>query len=210
MGTIDMKEHTRTNNNGINGILGRMAAEKKKVTIALCLIAVMGVMWVKVLTRQGPQSAQAVPMIEQTVVEMQMREAMKITYVDLPKVPGRDDAISRDFFASANWENFILDRQAEANLTVDVEGVNIAPKDNSKETAAVVRRHLELEATGMGRNPQALINDRLVSVGEKLTVTDGVEMYECEVVEIRENSVLIRCRDAEIVLKLVETAEGES
>ena len=203
-----MKEHTRNNKKCINGILRQLDAERKKVGIAVCLIATMGVMWVRVLAKKGPQSAQAVPMIEQTDVEKQVREAMKITYVDLPIVPGRDDVISRDFFASADWENFRPDEQDD--YTVDIEDVNVAPMDDSKEIAAVVRRHLKLEAIGMGRNPQALINDRLVSVGEKLTVTDGAKMYECEVVEIRENSVLIRCRDAEIVLKLVETAEGES
>ena len=202
-----MKEHTKNNKNGINGILGQLAGERKKVGIALCLIAIMGVMWVKVLTRKGPRSAQAVPMIEQTDVEEQVREAMKITYVDLPTVPGRDDVISRDFFASADWENFKPDGQED--YTVDIEEVNVASTDDSKEIVAVVRRCLKLDAIGMGRDPQAYINDRLVSVGEKLAVTDGAKMYECEVVEIRENSVLIRCRDAEIVLKLVETAEGE-
>jgi len=203
-----MKEHTKSNKNGINGILGQLAAERKKVGIAVCLIAIMGVMWVRVLAKKGPQSAQAVSMIEQTDVEKQVREAMKITYVDLPIVPGRDDVISRDFFASADWENFKPDGQED--YTFDIEEVNVAPMDDSKEVAAVVRRCLKLEAIGIGQNPQALINDRLVSVGEKLAVTDGAKMYECEVVEIRESSVLIRCRDAEIVLKLVETAEGES
>ncbi|HLB73171.1 MAG TPA: hypothetical protein VJJ98_04055 [Sedimentisphaerales bacterium] len=203
-----MKEQTKNNKNGINGILGQLAAERKKVGIALCLIAVMGVMWVRVLTRQGPQSVQAAAMIEQTDVDEQVREAMKITYVDPPIVPGRDDVISRDFFASVNWEDFKPDGQEY--YTVDIEDVNVAPVDDSKEAEAVVRRCLKLEAIGMGRNPQAFINDRLVSVGEKLAVTDGAKMYECEVVEIRESSVLIRCRDAEIVLKLVETAEGES
>ncbi|MBN2272650.1 MAG: hypothetical protein JXN61_18700 [Sedimentisphaerales bacterium] len=203
-----MKEHSRGNKNGINGILGQLAAERKKVGIAVCLIAIMGVMWVRVLTKKGPQSAQAVPMIEQTDMEEQLREAMKITYVDLPTVPGRDDVITRDFFASADWENFKPDGQED--YTVDIEELNVAPMDESKEAVAFVRRCLKLEAIAMGGNPQALISDRLVSVGEKLAVTDGAKMYECEVVEIRESSVLIRCRDAEIVLKLVETAEGES
>lgn len=202
-----MKENMKNDTNGVGRILGHLAAEKKKAGIALCLIAVMAVMWVKVLTNKGPQSAQAAPTLAQTEVEEQIKDAMKITYLNLPIVPGRDDLISRDFFASAGWQDFTSDEPEDA--TVEIEEVSVASSDDSKEVLAIVTQHVRLQAIGMGRKPQAFINDKLMSVGETLVVTDGAQMYECEVVEIRKNSVLIRCRDAEIVLKLVETAEGD-
>jgi len=202
-----MKEHSKNNKDGINRLLDQLAAEKKRVGIAVCLITVMAVMWVKVLTKKGPQSVQAVPTIEETDVERQVKEAMKITYVDLPRVSGRDDLISRDFFASAGWQDFKSDEQEDT--TVEIEEVSVEPTDDSEEVVAMVAQHLGLQAIVMGRKPQAFINDKLMSMGDKLVVTDGAQMYECEVVEIRENSVLIRCREAEIVLKLVETVEGD-
>jgi hypothetical protein len=198
----DMKQNTK--NGGVSRLLGRLAAEKKKAGIALCLIAVMGIMWVKVLTKKGPQSAQAGPATEQTEVEKQLNAAMKIAFVELPEVPGRNDIIGRDCFAAGNWQDF---RSAEEGNTV--EEVNVTSADQSKEVVATVAQQLKLQAIGLSEKPQAFINDRLLSVGDSLAVTDGKQRYECEVVEIREDSVLIRCLGAEITLKLVETVEGD-
>jgi hypothetical protein len=192
--------------NGVSGLLGKMAAEKKKTGIALCLIAIMMVMWVKVLTKKGPESSQASPAVQAADVDKDLDDAVNITHVDLPQAPGRDDLISRDFFASAGWQDFGSDYQ-EGDM-VDVKDVGAEKTDDTKEVAAIVTQYMKLEAIIMGQRPQAFINDKLMSVGERLVVTDAAGMYECEVVEIRENSVLIRCRDAEIVLKLVQTVEG--
>ena len=51
--------HNRNNNsNERNRLIGQvMATEKKKVVIAVTLIALMAVMWVRVLTRKGPEAA---------------------------------------------------------------------------------------------------------------------------------------------------------
>ena len=200
-----MKQNTKNGGGGGSRLLGRLAAEKKKAGIALCLITVMGVMWVKVLTKKGPQSAQAGPAIEQTEVEKQLNEAMKIAFVELPAVPGRNDIIGRDCFAAGNWEDFKFGEE-ESNT---VEEVNVTSADQSKEVITKVAQQLKLQAIGLSDKPQAFINDRLVSVGDLLAVTDGTQRYECEVVEIREDSVLIRCSGAEITLKLVETVEGD-
>lgn len=195
------------NDKGFNRLFEKVAAEKKKAGIALCLIAIMTVMWVKVLTKKGPESSQASSVIQVADVDNYLDDAINITYVDLPQVPGRDDLISRDFFASEGWRNFGLGYQ-EGDI-VDVKDVSEEKTDDTKEVAAIVMQHVKLEVIIMGERPQAFINNKLMSVGKKLIVTDGSEMYECEVIEIRENSVLIRCKDAEIVLKLVQTVEGD-
>lgn len=200
----DMKQNTK-NGGGVSRLLGRLAAEKKKAGIALCLIAVMGVMWVKVLTKKGPQSAQAGLATEQTEVEKQLNEAMKIAFVELPEVPGRNDIIGRNCFAAENWQDFKSGGE-ESNT---VEEVNVTSADQSKEVITKVAQQLKLQAIGLSDKPQAFINDRLLSVGDSLAVTAGTQRYECEVVEIREDSVLIRCSGAEITLKLVETVEGD-
>ena len=59
----------------------------------------------------------------------------------------------------------------------------------------------------MDRTPQAFINDKLLLVGDKLSVQEGDNVYEFEVVEIRENMVLVKCKDAEITLKLAKVIE---
>ena len=65
----------------------------------------------------------------------------------------------------------------------------------------------KLKAIVLGETPWVFINDTLLSMGGRLTVNDGIESYECEVVEIEKDSVLIRCREAEITLKFVQTVE---
>lgn len=202
-----MKEDMKNVEGGVGKLVGQLAAEKGKIVIVAGLITVMAVMWVKVLTKKGPQSVQAAPMLNETGLEREVKEAMKIRYVDLPRVSGRNDLISRDFFSSAGWQDFKSEEQEDTS--VEIEEVSVAPTDDSKEVVAIVAEHLSLKAIVMGRKPQAFINDKLMSVGEKVAVTDGAQMCECEVVEIRENSVLVRCKGAAIVLKLVEIAEGD-
>jgi len=68
---------------------------------------------------------------------------------------------------------------------------------------------MKLQAIGLGENPQAFINDILLAVADKMIVSDGTEMYECEVIEISQNTVLVRCRGVGIRLKLVETVDGD-
>jgi len=69
------------------------------------------------------------------------------------------------------------------------------------EVERVVQK-LKLEAIGLGGSPQAFINNRLVSIGDELVVRDGTTRYEFEVVGIEERTVLVRCGEAEIELKL--------
>ncbi len=124
-----MKENMKNDTNGVGRILGHLAAEKKKAGIALCLIAVMAVMWVKVLTNKGPQSAQAAPTLAQTEVEEQIKDAMKITYLNLPIVPGRDDLISRDFFASAGGPGLTSGETGDATGGVEeVRGASLGER----------------------------------------------------------------------------------
>lgn len=191
---------------GVSRLIGKVAAEKKKAGIALCLIAIMAVMWVKVLTKKGPEISKASPVAEATD-DSDLDEAINITYVDLPRIPDRDDLISRDFFASEGWEDF---RTGDATAKiVEGEDFSIEKTGGTKAIAGIVAQHIKLGAIIMEERPQAFINDKFRSAGDTLTLTDGSETYECEVVEVRKNSVLIRCKDAEIVLKLIETAEGD-
>lgn len=197
-----MGQKREDNDSGAKMLFGRLASEKKKSVVALCLIAVMAVMWVKVLTKESPQSAEAGLTAEQTDMEGQSNTKLKMTFVELPEVPGRNDIISRDIFDSVGWWDFKTDKTG--NNTVGIEGVNVVLTDVSEE---VVAQQLKLQAIVLGETPWVFINDTLLSMGGRLTVNDGIESYECEVVEIEKDSVLIRCREAEITLKLVQTVE---
>jgi len=47
----------------------------------------------------------------------------------------------------------------------------------------------------------------LLSVGDKFHLKDGLDSYECEVVRIEQNLVLLRCSEVEITLKLATVNE---
>ena len=93
---------------------------------------------------------------------------MKIAFVELPEVPGRNDIIGRDYFAAGNWQDF---KSAEEGNTV--EEVNVSSAGQSKEVVTKVAQQLKLQAIGLSDKPQAFINDRLLSVGNSLAVTAG-------------------------------------
>jgi preprotein translocase subunit YajC len=47
-------------------------------------------------------------------------------------------------------------------------------------------------------------------VGDKVLIRDGIDTYECEVIEIKENTVVIKCREAEVTLKLTQASMIEN
>jgi hypothetical protein len=198
-----MKQNLKNGGSGGNRLFSRLAAGKKKTVIAVCLITVMVFMWVRVLGRKGPQSANAAVTAAE-VTEGQMSSKLKISFMELPKVEGRNDVLTRDFFTVGNWRDFM--RGGEGKLIDDGRRMMDDRGEGGEETARRVAEKLKLEAIVLGENPRAFINDKLLSVGDKLFVRDGIDTYECEVAEIKENMVSIRCGEAEVTLRLTQTS----
>jgi preprotein translocase subunit YajC len=195
-----------TNIGGLaKGMFGPLAAEKKKVVAASCLIAVMAVMWVRVLTKQAPEAAEAVSMTEQLNEEGSLNRELKVSFIELPQVAGRNDVITRDFFASDDWRHF--DSEKGRNLAV-IEEVNIVSKNGNEEVIRKIAEKLKLEAiVVLSKNPRAFINSKVMSVGDKVLIRDGIDKYECEVIGIEENRVVIKCSEAEVTLKLTQVSK---
>ena len=196
-----MRQNTTNRHSiGAKKILERLAAEKKKSVTALCLIAVMAFMWIRVLTKKTPQGAEAGPVTEQSSAENPPNEKYRVSFVELPKVVGRNDAIVRDFFASDGWRHFV-DRQGQK--PDGIEEVSVVSTNGNEEVIKKVTEKLELGATIVSADPLAWINGETRRIGDKMLVMDGTEPYECEVVKIEDNTVVIKCREAKITLKLV-------
>ena len=201
-----MRQDPKNSGNGTNKLFSQLAAEKKKTIMALCLIAVMAFMWVKVLGKKTPESAEAALTAQKMNPNTSASNSeLKISFIELPKVKGRNDGLTRDFFAADGWQNFIRDGEGE-NLA-GVEEVSIVSKNGLKKAARRVAEKLKLETIVLGENPQVFINDKLLSVGDKLLVRDGLNTYECEVIGIERNTVFMKCGEAEITLKLMQAIE---
>ena len=190
-----MKQNARNNSRAGNRFFSYLAAEKKKAVLALCLISLMAFMWIKVLTKTSPQAAEA-ELIAELIMETQSEPELEISFIELPRVAGRNDIVTRDFFDSDGWQSFVGGRGLKS---VAVEEIDIVSKNDDQE---VIRRkvadNLKLEAIVSSEDPLAFINDKVLRAGDKLFVGDGIESYECEVVEIKENIVVIRYRESKI------------
>ena len=195
-----MRHNARNNSKSRNKIINHLAAEKKKAVLAFCLITLMIVMWVKMLTRTSPNAAEAGLMVSLIDMETQSEPEMRISFIELPKVAGRNDLIVRDFFASNGWQDFI---DSQGRKSAGVEKINIVIGDD-QEVIRKVADNLRLEAIVSSEDPLAFINDKVLRAGDKLSVDDGIDGYECEVVEIKENIVVMKCRESRITLKLTQ------
>jgi hypothetical protein len=198
-----MKQYTTNNSNRANRLIGRLAAEKKKTVIAFCLIGVMVFMWARVLGKKTPQSAGAAGITRETMTDGPGSE-QKISFVELPQVEGRNDILTRDFFSADGWQEFAKGGVGNSN---GIKEVNVFSKGVSEEVVRRVAEKLKLEAIGLSENPEVFINDKLLMIGGKLLIRERGETYECEVVKIEQEMVLIRCGEAEIKLKLMQVNE---
>ena len=196
-----MRQNARNSGNIANRLFNQLAVQKKKTVLALCLITLMAFMWIRVLTRKAPQAAKAGLLAGQMDVETQSEPELKISFIELPQAAGRNDVITRDFFDSDGWQDFV---DGQGRKSTGVEEVDIISKQGDQEVIRRIAEKLNLEAIVLSENPHAFINDKLLSVGDKLLIGDGVDKYECEVVEIKENTVVMRCRESRITLKLTQ------
>ena len=195
-----MRQERNNEGHVVERLLGQLAVEKKKTVATACLIIVMIIMWVRVLTRQAPEVAQAVSDAGVASVEAASVKEPEVAFLELPEVAGRNDVITRDFFVADGWRHFTGGRRKFA----DIEEVNVLSQNGSEEVIRKVAEKLRLEAIVLSNNPLTSINNRVLFVGDRMLVYDGKDKYECEVTAIEENTVKIKCREAEITLKLVQ------
>jgi hypothetical protein len=184
-----------------NAILGHLAKDRKKTVMAVSLFAIMAVMWVRVLTNKKPAPVAAGPASPDSQ-QGSTEPALNVRLVELPNLPGRNDYINRDFFAARDWAPFRQDAHAPDSGT-ETE-VHVVSPNHVQEVAVRIAQKLTLEAVLWNKNPHAFVNDQLLGVGDKLTVTDGTDTCEFEVLQIDEDSVLVRCNETQLTLKLTQ------
>jgi hypothetical protein len=192
-----------TKKDGVRRLVGRLTMEKKKCIVAVCLIAVMVFMWVRVLTGSQPDSAAAGSRFsgqaDSSVGKLESQP--KIFPLQLPKVKGRNDVLSNNFFKVADWQSFV---GAGGYSSVGLEQVSVKSETEKQRLRKKLAEQLKLEAIKMGPSPRAFINDKLLGVGDRLSVSDGEAGYEYEVMGFDENRVFLKCEDVEVVLRLAD------
>jgi hypothetical protein len=201
-----MKRQFENTKSELNWLLSQLTAEKKKTVVALSLIAVMALMWVRVLGRRTAEGAEAA--MQQKNIDVPasvMGSDTGRSFIELPVVEGRNDMLTRDFFASNGWRDFA--RGGEGRNSGAKE-VNVVSKNGNEEVVKRIVARIRLQAILSAGNSQVFINDRLLSVGDKLPIREGNDVFDCEVIEIKENEVSIRFEEARITLRLARAGEA--
>jgi len=180
-----------------------LAADRKKMAVAIGLIAIMGIMWFRVLTGRKPQSAAAAKPPE--APQKETKTAVKLRFHDLPTIPGRNDQINRNFFTVENWDGF--SRESSKHAASTGSEVQVVTPNRTQEVIVRVAQKIRLEAVLWSENPQIFANDRLLRVGDTLELKEGTGTYVFEVIQIEADSVLVRCREQELTLKLAQSTD---
>ena len=89
-----MRHNARNISQAGNRIFSHLAAEKKKAVLALSLIVLMVVMWVKVLTKNSPKTANAKLIAELIELQNQYEPEIEVSFIELPQIKGRNDLIT--------------------------------------------------------------------------------------------------------------------
>lgn len=184
-----------------NRAMGYLVADGKKTVVAVGLVAIMAMMWFRVLTGRKPQSAAAKQPSEQT--QKENTASVNLRFHDLPTIPGRNDRLDRNFFAVENWDVFSRDVSRHTSSTGSE--VHVVAPNRTQEVIVKVAQRIRLEAVLWSDNPQIFANDQLLRVGDTLRLKDGTETYVFEVVQIEADSVLVRCREQQLTLKLAQS-----
>lgn len=183
-----MEQELKNLNGLVNELLNRLAAEKKKAVMVVCLFVVMIFMWARAFAGKGPAAAQALPSSAKVENKL-MAGPQEISFIDLPVIKGRNDLITNDFFSA--------DKQ-EKNSEVNIESAA------NEAQISWIKENLKLEAIGLGEISHAFINGRVFSVGDQIILKDGNDSYTCKVVGIEQEKVLIKYGQKQIKLKFDE------
>ncbi len=195
-----MKPEKPEVNNRTN-LTGLLIADKKKIVAAAILIAVMVFMWIKVLfgKESAPEAAAGIAPVSVVSGQSQASQEVQVCYISLPVTPGRNDVLVRDIFDSKGFKRFAKKGFAVAS--------DESPGDISESQIQQIAEKLKIGAIISGpqiQKPEAFIEDKLVSVGSKLSVGYDDQIYEFTVTQINENQIVLKWKDSTVIVKMSE------
>ncbi|MCI0498223.1 MAG: hypothetical protein L0Y36_00880 [Planctomycetales bacterium] len=180
-----------------------------KVMVMTVLIAVMGILWGRVLLRgkSGPAAAgaQETAAVQPDIQSTPVSAGIRISPVALPNRPGRNDILSKDVFSGATWTAFDFYQSSGSRGSVTPNGGSAGTGDQSKLERIAARMTLEAVIKGDNGTPcRVFVNGKILTVGSTLTVKEGPDQYVLIVTDIKENKVEFSWNTVSVVLKMAE------
>jgi len=194
--------------NGFSTAGNSLRSLSPKTAAAICLMALMGVLWLRVLTRgrSGPSAAEAASAAEVSVAA-QPAAPLRIVPVTLPVVQGRNDVLTRDFFSSANWPGFLQsDKKPQADLSEQQQ----LEKQRQDFDAMAKTINLDAIIQASGDQPaRVCVEGKVLSQGQTLTIKRPSENYELTVSEIGEYQVVLTWNQWSVILKMAQVERAD-
>lgn len=185
-----------------------MSISQGKIILAVVLIGVMVFLWIRVFLRQGkPAPVSAKPTTSkasQPAAASKSMPAVRLTYIPLTVVPGRQDRLARDLFTVPDsavfpWQQKSVSATEQTSIVTPIED----PWDKQIRPA-IERIVVDAIGTDPRGTAQVFIQDRFLLVGDVLPLKQGQKQYELKVKEIHSNSVVLEWRDHSVTLKMSE------
>ena len=196
-------------------VTGALQDINPKVMVMTVLLAVMGILWGRVLLgeKKGPAAANAQDLtdLERSKLNAGTEETLSLKAVALPQLPGRNNVLTHDLFSPNKWTAFSFNGSQGGGRS----GVSINGSDNTVAMTHQLRleevaKRLTLEAViqdADGKPSQAFVDDKILSVGSKLTVQEGPDQYELTLEKISNKEVLFTWNKISVILKMTEAFE---
>ena len=173
-------------------LIRKLGSDKKKLSLAVMLSAMLLLLWGRLLLKQVPRTALADP--ESTIAAAQgvtrvIGRLMPTVHLDLPRT------LERDMFGfdASGYRRIVAVQEPVTEAKSPPES-----PDNESEMEALGKwaRGLEFQAAILGDEPTAMINDRPYRVGDR--IGDFV------VTEVRSRRVVLSKDDVSIRLEMGE------
>ena len=195
------------NVNNASDLLGGYGADRKKIIIAAALISLMILMWVRVIlsSRVGNDASAASAETQAAVGYAQQQSVgeIKIDYIELPVVSGRNDKLSRNFFDADSFSAFPLDPDGSyvGGGKSQEKGVS---QDQNRNIDQIVQT-IKVDAIIVGDESgtgEVFIAERLLSNGSTFEVEYKGRIYEFEVMEVFESKVVLKWEDVTVTISM--------
>lgn len=196
---------------------GGLQSLSPKTIAAIALMTAMAVLWGRVLFRGkgGPATANAQEMaaLQEAAAQAASKpEKVCIQKIELPMLPGRNDALSYNIFSADHWTAFEFHRTEEV-VPVPVETTPVVEDTEEKRHSANLQRisgRLTLEGVicDADQQPvQAFVENKILSVGALLTVQEGPDKYDLKLEKLENTEAVFTWNTHRIVLKMADLVE---
>lgn len=182
----------------LQAIQHRWRTIEPKTVVAAALLLLMGIMWMRVFFTSGKPAQAAAYSETKEKEQVKAEPAVNIEPVPLPVIAGRNDRLTKDYFAVVLWP------QQHSSTPQDVQGRlrNDAEQQRLDFVNTLLSR-LSIDAVLMptGQEPaKVCLNGKVLTEGQTLTLKDKDQTYELTITQIKPNAITIVCDQKAIVL----------